>query len=126
MQSIEFFKRHFSAFHGVDDVFFDFGNIFFGKLPFKNVYLCVTHGGAFLLGHQLNALRRTVCTHIKLPGKERNGKNECTFACFELVKHNVCGRLGEDGGNGAIKIRFFDVFHIVAVDESQACQPFDT
>ena len=118
-------QRCLTAFHRVDDVLFEGGNLRFGKGTVQRIDLGGADPGTIPLRNDLDTLGGRVGTLIKLTGQCLHGKYKGTGQ-IDFPGSDVQLGLGENGSHGIVKKRFRDIFRVIAVEKPDALQSFHT
>ena len=113
-------QRRLAGLDGVDDVFFQRGEVFRREVAGQDIDLGGAHGRPLPLGEDLDALGGGVGPLVKLARQILHGKDLALGV--QRIGDEVDLRLGKDGTLGGFKEGGVDVLHIVAVDNAHALQ----
>ena len=117
----------FTGFHWIDQVFLDFQEIFVADITGNNVNLCRCNGWTLILCSQLDALCSGVCTLVELTRQILYSEDTVVGSKLrENIVDVVNLWFGEDAQFCHFEVFCRDVFHIVAVDDTDAFNAFDT
>ena len=119
------FQRRLARLHGVDDVFFDLGNLRVGQRPIQRPDLRRADQRPLAPGDDLDALGRGVGPLVELTGQVLHGEDRGGFVRVGLGVDEIELRLGEDGADGVIEELGCDVLRVVAVEQTHPFKPPD-
>ena len=122
-EGLGLFEARFPGFNGVYDVFFDVGDVLFGKVAVKGIDFRRPDCGALPLGDNLDALGGGVGSLVKLTGKVLHGESHGAGK-VDFVRDDVQLGLGENGFLRVLEKLLADVFGVVAVDDPDALEIF--
>ena len=122
-QRLRQLQRCLAAFHGVDDILLDGGELLLRQRALQNVDARGAHDGALALREDLDALCGGVRPLVILTGQIFHGEHH--VALRKLVRHHVELRLGEHRFYGVVEQLPADALQIVAVEQPQPRQAAD-
>ena len=114
-----------ACFHRIDDIVLDFTELLVRDAAAEEIDLCGADVRALTLCHELNTLGGTGSALIKLAGKIFHSKEYVILPCH-LFRGDVQLGLREDGLAGVIKRLFRKTLHVVAIQDADTGDPFNT
>ena len=122
-QSLRHRKACLTAFHRIDHVLADRCDLLSRQCAFQNINSCSTHQRTLTLGEDLDALRSRVCSLVKLTGQRLYRKHHLTLR--QLIGDTIHLRFRKNCTNSIGKQILFDLFHIIAVQDTHSSQALD-
>ena len=115
-------QRCLPAFHGVDDVFFEFPDVPVRQRTIQGVDLGGADEGTLALRDDLDALGGGIRPLVKLAGQRLHGE-DISAGKLNGRRSGIQLRLGEDRLHGVPEQVFRDIFRVVPVEQPDIFQP---
>ena len=115
-------QRRLPAFHGVDDVFFEFPDVPVRQRTIQGVDLGGADEGTLALRDDLDALGGGIRPLVKLAGQRLHGE-DVSAGKLNGRRSGIQLRLGEDCLHGVPEQVFRDIFRVVPVEQPDVFQP---
>ena len=122
-QSFGHFQRSFPAFHRVNDMLLDGGDLIVRQCAFQHIDLGGADSGTVTLAQDLNTLGSGVCPLVELTGQRLYGEHD--LACGHFVGDGIHLRLRENRIDTIAKEGFINIFNIITVQYTNTFQTAD-